>query len=49
MKHYIYKITNILNGKYYVGKHSSNCIQKDGYMGSGKHLKNAIKKYGREL
>lgn len=48
MKHYIYKITNILNGKYYVGKHSSNCIQKDGYMGSGKHLKNAIKKYGRE-
>jgi len=47
MFHTIYKITNIINGKIYIGKHS--CIDiDDTYMGSGKYIKNAIRKYGIE-
>jgi len=41
----IYKITNILNGKFYVGKHQTKDLN-DGYMGSGKILKRAIEKHG---
>lgn len=43
--HYLYKITNLLNNKIYVGVHSSN-KENDNYMGSGVGIKNAIKKYG---
>lgn len=43
--HYFYKITNLINDKYYYGIHSTNDLN-DGYMGSGKALKAAIKKYG---
>jgi hypothetical protein len=45
MRHIIYKITNMVNGKYYVGRHSTTDIN-DGYMGSGIWIKNAIRKYG---
>ncbi len=45
--HFIYKTTNILNGKYYIGMHSTSNI-KDGYLGSGKRLKYSINKYGKE-
>lgn len=47
MYHYIYKITNILNNKFYYGKHSTNDLN-DGYMGSGYSIINALKKYGKE-
>jgi hypothetical protein len=42
---YIYKITNKINGKWYIGKHSGG---DPNYMGSGKLLKLAYKKYGQE-
>ena len=45
--HTIYKTTNKLNGKFYIGKHSTNNIN-DGYLGSGKYITNSINKYGKE-
>jgi hypothetical protein len=43
----IYKITNNINKKYYIGKHQTKKLD-DGYMGSGKMLIAAMKKYGLE-
>ena len=46
---FIYITTNHVNGKKYIGqkKYDDKGKWKD-YLGSGKHLKNAINKYGRE-
>ncbi len=45
--HFIYKTTNLLNGKFYIGMHSTDNLQ-DGYIGSGKRIWYSIKKYGKE-
>lgn len=45
--HFIYKTTNLLSGKYYIGMHSTDNLD-DGYLGSGYRLRLAIKKHGKE-
>lgn len=47
MYYLIYKITNNINGKIYIGKHKTK-DKNDNYMGSGKYIQNAIRKYGKE-
>ena len=46
MYHYTYRTTNTINGKIYVGKHSTSNLD-DGYIGSGKALNRAFVKHGK--
>lgn len=50
MMYYLYKITNKINGKFYIGKRQTTAehVSLDPYMGSGIRLKAAIQKYGIE-
>jgi group I intron endonuclease len=45
--HFVYITTNIINGKQYVGDHSTYNIN-DNYLGSGNLIIVAIKKYGKK-
>ena len=45
--HYIYKTTNLKNGKFYVGMHSTDNLN-DGYLGSGTRLRRSIRRNGIE-
>jgi hypothetical protein len=45
--HYIYKITRIDTGRFYIGMHSTDDLE-DGYFGSGKIITASIKKHGKE-
>lgn len=45
MNHLVYKITNEVNGRFYIGVHSTDNID-DGYLGSGVRIRNEINCYG---
>jgi group I intron endonuclease len=47
MIYYTYKTTNLVNGKFYYGRHSAEDFPNS-YLGSGHILHKAIKKYGKE-
>lgn len=47
MYYTVYKTTNLINNKFYIGKHQTKNLN-DGYLGSGKAFQSALKKYGKE-
>ena len=47
MRYTIYRTTNLLNGKFYIGKHQTT-NPNDSYLGSGVLLEKAIAKHGRQ-
>lgn len=47
MYYFIYKTTNKINNKYYIGQHRTEDID-DGYLGSGTVFQKALKKYGKD-
>ena len=48
MYHFIYKSINVYTGEFYIGVHSANTLEPDGYYGSGIKIKHQIKKYGKD-
>ena len=44
---YIYKTTNLITNKFYIGKRQKSTFDKY-YYGSGKYLSASIVKYGKE-
>jgi len=48
MFYYTYRVTNLLDGRYYIGVHSHSEPVDHSYYGSGIRIKRAIEKHGRE-
>lgn len=48
MIYLIYKTTNLINKKIYIGVHAQKNSDFDGYLGSGTKIVNSYKKYGKE-
>ena len=44
---YVYKTTNLINGKIYIGISKKKSTDSLSYLGSGKALKRALIKYGK--
>lgn len=44
---FVYKTTNMLNGRFYIGVHKTKNLN-DKYLGSGKLIQQAVSKYGAE-
>lgn len=44
--YYLYKVTDLITAKFYIGVHETENLD-DGYLGSGKRITNAIRKYGK--
>jgi len=47
VRYTIYRTTNLLNGKFYIGKHQTE-NPNDSYLGSGKALVSAIRLHGKD-
>lgn len=45
--HTVYKVVNLINGHVYIGMHSTSDLA-DGYMGSGRIIRSALRRYGAE-
>lgn len=43
----VYKTTNLINNKHYIGVHKTN-NPSDGYFGSGRAIEEALRKYGKD-
>lgn len=48
MYYYLYKTTNLVTGKFYIGVHKTEKEFDDKYYGSGLYIQRAIKKFGKE-
>ncbi len=47
--HYVYKTTNLISGKFYIGRRSTNKHPNlDNYLGSGLHFKRSLLKHGKK-
>ena len=45
---FVYITANLINGKQYVGEHSTDNLEKDNYLGSGRLFSQKVKQYGRK-
>lgn len=45
--HFLYRTTCLISGAWYIGMHSTDDLN-DGYLGSGRRMRNSIAKYGEQ-
>lgn len=46
-RHIVYKVTCLLDNRYYIGVRKTE-VDFDGYLGSGVHIRNMVKAYGKQ-